>query len=318
VNKSIRNFPYFSFSYCPKYGRKFSGLKKEVIGAISFDKAFITFPDFLPINYKGNYKSVNRRNNYTILNLFLLQKMFSFTVRKMVMVTTGKDWGSKKTELIDLADPSKVCQQSGLEDYRFDKVYSASGGLLNNNVALICGGYRYAWSTPKQGKCFAINDGNVTVELAKPRSDAASVVLNGNTLWLTGGFLHNGRTQSTEFVNLTGTTPGPDLPLKVNKHCLVRLNETTVILIGGNLDQYIISKATYYYNVGSKGWISGPSLKMERKSHSCAVFKSAKHGHPDTVIVTGGVSAYGYSLASTEFLNVNNNSWTSGMKIELY
>jgi hypothetical protein len=58
----------------------------------------------------------------------------------MVLVTSGHDTGSKKVEVLDLSDPTNVCQPSILEDY-VDRVEGSSGGLLNNDIALICGGY---------------------------------------------------------------------------------------------------------------------------------------------------------------------------------
>jgi hypothetical protein len=65
--------------------------------------------------------------------------------------------------------------------------------------------------------------------MTKPRSAAASVVLNGSTLWLTGGYTQdiNEETKTTEFVQVNGPSPGPDLPLKVGYHCLVSLNDST-------------------------------------------------------------------------------------------
>jgi hypothetical protein len=212
-------------------------------------------------------------------------------------------------EIIDLDDPTNVCQPSFLADYPFDEVEGASGGLLTNNNALICGG----WGSEILDDCFAINENGITngSRLTQPRSWAASVVWNSTTLWLTGGDLDTGgRTKSTEFVQLTGSTPGPDLPLEVAYHCLVSLNDTTLLLIGGELSDGTYSKATYYYNTDHKTWTDGPSLTIGRSIHSCALFKSPQHGHTDTVIVTGGYN--GGLLASTEFLNLESNSWQSG------
>jgi hypothetical protein len=71
-------------------------------------------------------------------------------------------------------------------------------------------------------ECFTIIDDTiepVAVKLTHPRYLAASVVLNGNTLWLTGGkFALPQPRRSTEFVQLTGTTPGPELPKALANH----------------------------------------------------------------------------------------------------
>jgi hypothetical protein len=211
-----------------------------------------------------------------------------------------------------LADPSKVCHPSVRDaKYPIDHVQGASGGLLNNNTALICGGYQYSTSKVLDD-CFAINGTAVEakLKLTQPRSYAASVVINGNNLWMTGGRLGSGPTKTTELVSLTGTRPGPDLPLEVYYHCLVSLNDTTVLLIGGN--DGTRSKATFYFNSDSETWTPGPSLITGRSAHSCALFKSPLHGHTDTVIVTGGYNN-GDFLKSTEWLQLDStNSWTSG------
>jgi hypothetical protein len=226
-------------------------------------------------------------------------------------VTTGEtDEESKKMEIIDLDDPTNVCQPSFLGDYPLEEVYGASGGLLTNNNALICGGLDMV--DKRLDDCFVINENGIkpSARLTKPRSFAASVVWNSTTLWMTGGQLDDTRrTKSTEFVQLTGTTPGPDLPLEVSNHCLVSLNETTLLLMGGYISGGA-SNSTYYYNTDHKTWTDGPSMITGKAQHSCALFKSPQHGHTDTVIVTGGYNS-GYP-ASPEILNLDSNSWRSG------
>jgi hypothetical protein len=270
-------------------------------------KDFHFLSQILNVFFKHTFKVV-----LLFPRLVLIQNMLlSFTgPMTKVLVTTGYDEGSKKMEIIDLEDPTNVCQPSFLADYQFDKVGGASGGLLTNTNALICGG----WAAERLDDCFSINNNGIkpSSRLTQPRSYAASVVWNSTTLWLTGGFLGgSGRTKTTEFVQLTGTTPGPDLPLEVSSHCLVSLNDTTLLLIGGGLPGKTYSKATYYYNTDHKTWTDGPSMITARNEHSCALFKSPQHGHTDTVIVTGGWN--GDNLASTEILNLDtSNSWKSG------
>jgi hypothetical protein len=160
--------------------------------------------------------------------------LLSFTGLTKVLVTTGFDVGSKKIEIIDMADHTNVFQPSFSDDYIFDEVAGASGGLLTNNNALICGGF----GTEILNDCFSINEKGIKprANLTLPRAYAGSVVINSTTLWLTGGKLAgSGITNSTEFVQLTATAPGPELPLEVAYHCLVSLNDTTVLLIGGEL-----------------------------------------------------------------------------------
>jgi hypothetical protein len=241
--------------------------------------------------------------------------LLSFTGLTKVLVTTGWDEGSNKMEIIDLSDPANVCQPSVLDEYPIDQVQGASGGLLSNDIALICGGSKESSPTTRLDDCFVINENVVeaTIKLTQPRSNAASVVLNGNTSWMTGGVLdENVKTKSTEFVELNATRPGPDLPVEVSFHCLVPLNDTTVLLIGGYQQGGPRSKDTFFYNIDHQTWTEGPKLLSGRSDHSCALFKSPQHGHTDTVIVTGGLNGNGQYQASTEFLNSDSKSWTSG------
>jgi hypothetical protein len=76
---------------------------------------------------------------------------------------------------------------------------------------------------------------------------------------------------------------------------------------------FMKSIATLYYNIDHQTWIEGPSLNIGRAHHSCALFKLPHNVY--AVIVTGG--AYGWNsdgqyLDSTEFLNLDTNSWTQG------
>jgi hypothetical protein len=229
-----------------------------------------------------------------------------------VLVTTG---GSKKNEIVDINNQTNVCVPKLWADYPLDKVQGASGGLLtNNNALLICGG---GVGPGSLDDCFSIGINSnphgmqKTATLTQPRAYASSVVLNSTTLWLTGGLLGSGYTKSTEFVQLTGTSPGPDLPLEVAGHCLVSLNDTTALLIGGRLQSGTNSKATWFYNTDHKTWTDGPSLTIGRFFHSCALFKSPQHGHTDTVIVTGGNNAI-TAQHSTEIMNLDSNYWQSG------
>jgi hypothetical protein len=205
-----------------------------------------------------------------------------FTGRTKLLVTTGWHEGSKKIEVLDLSNPTNVCQPSVLDDYPIDLVKSSVGCLVNH-ITLICGGSYTKPDTVRLDDCFAITGDAVeaNVSLSESRYNAASVVLNGDTLWVTGGLIGSIIVQSTEFVQLNGTKPGPDLPQGVSYHSLVSLNDTTVLLIGGYLADKTYSKATFYYNTDNQTWTEGPSLITERSIHLCALFKTPLHGYTD-------------------------------------
>ena len=108
-------------------------------------------------------------------------------------------------------------------------VYGATGGLIGNTV-LICGGY----DGSRVDECYSLTSQKrpLVTHMSVARDFAVSIVLNANTLWVTGGynviFL-----ASTEYITMTGTMPGPDLPMALGYHAMVAINNTCSMVIGG-------------------------------------------------------------------------------------
>ena len=80
---------------------------------------------------------------------------------------------------------------------------------------------------------------SIDLGLNEPIAGASFVKINESLGWRLGGVdLDNGIPirDSTEFVNsgfLTDNTPGPDLPSKNTGFSSVKINETTVMIVGG-------------------------------------------------------------------------------------
>jgi hypothetical protein len=242
-----------------------------------------------------------KKKNWLFLN--------SCEISGILLITNGVDFGSSKSEFIDLANPLNRCQ-SVLADYPIDQVGGSFGGLLNDNIPLICGGYRYSGYGKRHDDCFDIGrTAEIQLKLSEPRSYGASVVLDGQTLWITGGELNNSSaTKTTEYVDLNGTRPGPDLPLELQRHCLVAINATSVLLIGGYTIAGQFSKETYFYSIEDQVWTAGPPLMTGRYFHSCALFN---HDNQMTVIVTGGIDST--VLRTSELLILGSDAWTQGI-----
>jgi hypothetical protein len=148
-----------------------------------------------------------------------------------LLVTAGYDQFSDKTKVIDIFNSDNNCRP--LAKFPVGMVQGATGGLIGNKPA-ICGGFMNDDGNDHRKDCFVIGQ-SVTKQpkMSKARGFAASVTFNENTLWVTGGLTDNVYHKDTEFVQLNGTRPGPDLPIEVAYHCLVALNSTTILLIGG-------------------------------------------------------------------------------------
>ena len=58
-----------------------------------------------------------------------------------------------------------------------------------------------------QTNCYILGDDKIVAELLQPRSAGASVILNNNVLWITGGLVKSMHyTKTTEFVRLNQPT----------------------------------------------------------------------------------------------------------------
>ena len=203
------------------------------------------------------------------------------------------DFCSFRNQVVDLKS-GKIFSMAPLGT----RTGGATGGLLDG-LPVICGGDNdMIHSIAKDQSKFL---GQLSVE----RSRAASVVLSNNTLWVTGGKDQSGNLiKTTEFVTKDGqTSQGPDLPLPLESHAIVPLNNGTFILIGGNS----WSSETHFYEE-KKGWRSGPNLKKGRRGHTAGVLTD-RVSTKTYIVAVGGHGA----CCSLEYLEYpGSNDWMKG------
>jgi hypothetical protein len=203
----------------------------------------------------------------------------------------------------------------------------ATSGLLGNTV-MICGGsiaeniYGYNFGNSAD-ECYSITSQKATLvtHMSFDRFDAASIVLNDNTLWVTGGIGKYGpfasiTFASTEHVKMSGSMPGPDLPMALNSHAMAAINSSVSMIIGGydgsGLDG---TSSTFYYNHIEGEWSDGPSLMQSRYYHAAGIITD-ELTNENFVSVTGGfISQTGWHdskvfLDSSEILQ--DGKWIEG------
>ena len=152
---------------------------------------------------------------------------FSITVSKF-LITTGEGDNGKitKSEVIDLSISGNFHCDDWV-DYPIGIAY-AVGGLLGA-TPVVCGGWPYT------DKCYKLTAKNaeLVATMTIARADSVSVTINGTKLWITGGF--GARTSSSsEFVQLNGTMPGPNLPIPFGLHAIININIDLTMIIGGH------------------------------------------------------------------------------------
>ena len=217
------------------------------------------------------------------------------------------------SEVIDLEDPMSRCDNLG--PYQNPNASHATGALLND-VPFICGGgslskreYYDTCHTPGSKETLAV--------MSSPRRGAASIVItdklagtNVNRLFVTGGTRDIGPASietTTEFVlqDQTATIRGPDLPMALTFHCLIQVNSSTSMLIGGSSNNIHKSDKAFYYNAKPMSWeLVGSRLRQGRFFHSCGkVLKDGKH----VIVAAGGyVDNEKRGSRSTEIIRIGN------------
>ena len=119
------------------------------------------------------------------------------------------------------------------------------------------------------------------------------------------GVYHN----STEYITMAGTMPGPDMPIALEEHAMVAINSTVCMVIGGrNFDVYR-SASTFYYDDIEGEWINGPSLIKGRYEHAAGIVTD-EVTNENFVAVTGG------DLDLTEILQ--DEMWIQGKLDDIF
>ncbi len=232
------------------------------------------------------------------------------------MLITGTGDLADHLEVVNLSN-NKKCQishnlqyaKTGCNDndnHQQLSLKGSFGGLLNcSSTPVICGGHcddaDYFSST-----CETLSDhDSLTVEMTVPRVDAASIVvstdLDSGRLWITGGSLTSSRItpmDTTEYVSMVPSgsgyhlqvEPGPKLNDKILGHCLVKVEDFNVLLIGGAGDKSSDIRDTVWkipLDDVESNWEQGPSLQLERVHHTCGLMLDQETGSR-VVIVVGG------------------------------
>jgi hypothetical protein len=145
------------------------------------------------------------------------------------------------------------------------------------------------------------------------RNSAAAAQLKDGKLLVTGGSDDSVYLNSAEMLTEEGWESNiPSLPVTISAHCMVTINSTTVMAIGGWQNGY--SGKTFYFTVGEESWTEGPELNNKRDFHSCGKIRTKKESQEMSIIVAGGSGGSSY-LSSVEILDEGSNEWQTGPEL---
>jgi N-acetylneuraminic acid mutarotase len=216
-------------------------------------------------------------------------------------------------EVMNLASSASTCKNPP----NFPaKVFAAIGGLGFKGNPIICGGYQ---KLVHSNKCYSLenNEWVSSASMNSIRVDAAAAKLKDGKLLVTGGYdAYYSYPSSAEMLTEEGWEINiPSLPVTIAYHCMVTVNSTTVMVIGGAQNNQASGK-TFYFTFGEESWTEGPELKTKRVYHSCGKIRRNKDSQEMSIIVAGGNAGYSY-LSAVEILVEGSNEWQTGPKLPL-
>ncbi len=223
---------------------------------------------------------------------------------------------SQTTEIFDLEHPEYSC--SGIGDY-YARIGNAAGGLLRGRFPLICGGNFQ--SNVRSTNCYVVGNSSIAARITEGRSFPAALVVNdGEALWLTGGTKYSSSTvylNTTEYIYLDGAQPeaGPDMPLPLVGHCLVRLDRKSAMLIGGYQGDWgDYEHRTWLFDFDEQKWTPGPNMTHGKTNPACGLIRDSVTGESIVVVTTGwGDSESRHHLTnSTELWVPQSDRWIPG------
>jgi hypothetical protein len=229
-----------------------------------------------------------------------------------LLICGGSYPGIDTCEVINLASSTSTCKNPP----NFPaKVFAAIGGLGFKGNPIVCGGRQNGVLSKK---CYSLenNEWVSSASMNSVRDAAATAQLKDDKLLVTGGKNGSGSfLNSAEMLTEEGWESNiPSLPVSIYAHCMVTVNSTTVMVIGGEQNGQFSGK-TFYFTFGEESWTEGPELKNKRGWHSCGKIRRNKESQEMSIIVAGGYVGGSSRLSSVEILYEDSNEWQTGPEL---
>jgi hypothetical protein len=215
--------------------------------------------------------------------------------------------GINTCEVINLASSASTCKKPP----NFPAtVFAAIGRTGFKGNPIVCGGRQ---NGARSNKCFSLENNQWVSSASKNsvRVYAAAAQLQDGKLLVTGGWdASDLDLNSAEMLTEDGWESNiPSLPVTIHAHCMVTVNSTTVMVIGGVQNGQRSGK-TFYFTFGEESWTEGPVLKNKRSFFSCGKIRRNK----ESIIVAGGWDVWS-RLPSVEILSEGSNEWQTGPEL---
>ena len=230
---------------------------------------------------------------------------FSGYSKILVGLGSTKSGRTNNFEIIDLESSTSKCPQ--VSSYP-SAIYGAMGGIGMNKKPIICGGVASSYVS----NCYSLDQTwqpLASLKTALAHAAAAPSPFKSHQIVISGGSTGS----SQNFVDVLNEKDWErlpaSLPTALHAHCMVLMNSTTLMTIGGHNGNTIPN--TYILNAWSQSWVDGPPLKYSRYLHSCSRIKKNINSQQEYSIVAAG----GVSVASVELLDEGASQWRDGPEL---
>jgi hypothetical protein len=262
----------------------------------------------------GKYKVLLYLLNIKLIILMILSIYFLKGFSRLLICGGESNSGKiDQCEAIDLKS-NKTCQNPPNFP---SKVYGAIEGLVFTKDPIICGGSQSANNYIPSNMCYSLknNEWKTSKNMSSARTFAAAAQLKDDKLLVTGGYnAYISYVNSAEILTEEGWESNiPSLPVTIYVHCMVTVNSTTVMAIGGDQSNQWSVKS-FFFTFGEESWIEGPDLKNKRSDHSCGRIRRKIESQEMSIIVAGGHNGTS-SLSSVEILGEDSNEWLTGPEL---
>jgi hypothetical protein len=213
-------------------------------------------------------------------------------------------------EVINLASSTSTCKNPA----NFPaKVLAAIGGLGFKRNPILCGGVQ---NGAFSNTCYSLE--NIewvsSASMDSVRVNAAAAQLKDGQLLVTGGDDGSYINSAEMLTEERWESNIPSLQVTIFAHCMVTVNSTTVMAIGGRQNNQYSGK-TFYFTFGEESWTEGPELKIKRRCHSCGKIRRNKESQEMSIIVAGGWDGGSAILSSVEILDEGSIEWQTGPEL---
>jgi len=150
---------------------------------------------------------------------------------------------------------------------------------------------------------------------------ASSAILKNReekeVLFIAGGYNKETYLKLTETYNGShwDRSSTESLPKPIFYSCFAKINESTILVIGGRNSKFEVLENSFFYNIKTNKWTEGPSLNVGRGELSCGVlrWKDPKFGKFVQIVVAAGGRDKDFSpFSSVELLHLNDDSTNNG------